>query len=293
MAEVETMSLRFDQRREYFEHALVGHLTASEQPLHVVTGMPGNIGDHLIWRGTDDLMKRHGLDPHSISMAEVLSSRTPTVGTLVVPGSGALDDQWGDWLPELVMGASARFDRVVILPSGVSKVSRLVQNMMRLPNVQCFARDVGSYRALREFGQTALAMDCALSFDGFRGINHADIESWTLLALRSDAGSRLDVDGVEPQLEINDDISATSESLEAWLHAICSARVVVTDRLHVVVASVMFGRRTYFVEAYDRKIRSYVDFTFRDAFHDHLSEVDSSWLLEAGFARAMSDETAA
>ncbi len=272
----------FCSRREVYEGSLGNFLTTCG-PLFIAT-VPGNIGDHLIAQGTGDFLKRSGLHPARVAIDDVQSVTGARGGTLLVQGSGAMNPLWGDWLPRLLIAASVVFDEVVVLPSGVESISPLVRQALDLPNVSVIARDASSFRAVRHTGRAALCMDLAVSCDVFRQPWQPPQRGSRLVALRSDAGSRLAELGLQPESGENNDISVSAEGLDGWLAAIRASEVVITDRLHVVVASVLLGRETFFIEAYNRKIRNYVDFTFRDEFASHLTEVDGEWLVDSGAA---------
>ncbi len=273
----------FRSRREVYEGSLGNFLTTCG-PLFIATHLPGNIGDHLIAQGTDNFLERRGLHPARVAIDDVQSVTGTRRGTLLVPGSGAMNPLWGDWLPRFLIAASEVFDEVVVLPSGVTSISPLVRQALDLPNVSVIVRDALSFRVVRHTGRSALCMDLAMSCDVFRQPWQPPQHGSRLVALRSDAGSRLAELGLQPEPGENNDISATAEDLDGWLAAIRASEVVITDRLHVVVASVLLGRATFFIEAYNRKIRNYVDFTFRDEFADHLTEVDGEWLVDSGAA---------
>ncbi len=277
------LGMSFRSRREVYEGSLGNFLTACG-PLFIATHLPGNICDHLVAQGTDDFLERSGLHPARVAIDDVQSVTGARGGTLLVPGSGGMNPLWGDWLPRFLIAASAVFDEVVVLPSGVESISPPVRQALDLTNVSIIARDASSFRAVRHTGRSALCMDLAVSCDVFRQPWQPPQRGSRLVALRTDAGSRLAELGLQPEPGENNDISATAEGLYGWLAAIRASEVVITDRLHVVVASVLLGRATFFIEAYNRKIRNYVDFTFRDEFADHLTEVDGEWLVDSGAA---------
>lgn len=71
-------------------------------PVWLLTRMPGNMGDHLIWSGTERLMTSGGVEYVCISIGELQQSAgRQRPGTLVIPGSGALTTRFHEWLPEL------------------------------------------------------------------------------------------------------------------------------------------------------------------------------------------------
>jgi exopolysaccharide biosynthesis predicted pyruvyltransferase EpsI len=243
--------------------------------------MRGNIGDHLIWAGTSDLLDHSGVHYETLAAGDVTSGRFPR-GDLLIHGSGAFDARWHEWLPELVLEASDRFHAVIILPSSFDPAVPVVARCLSRPNVFAFAREVRSYRAIKSFGRAALSFDCAVYYHRFAdrddtGAPRAAGDD-VLLALREDEGSLLALHGVAANPARNDDISLTRTSLDDWLGAIAAADAVVTDRLHVAVAGVLLGKAVTYLDPYDGKISTYASYTFRDAFESGLRPCSVEWL---------------
>jgi hypothetical protein len=68
--------------------------------LYLLTDMLGNLGDHLIWAGTRDLLDSANVACESLPLDGVASAADPG-GTLLVPGSGAFVRLWHEWLPDI------------------------------------------------------------------------------------------------------------------------------------------------------------------------------------------------
>ena len=285
--------LSFRERACEYRRRICSHVAAIG-PVHVLTGLPGNIGDHLIWAGTEDLLRSVDIGFHRLHMADVadVTGRDRRDGALVIPGSGALTRLWHEWLPNLVLQASRRFERVVLLPSQYDASVPIVAEALARPNVYAFAREARSYGEIKRFGRAAPGFDPALYYAQFpardRGVAAVDASSSMLVAFREDQGSLLGVHGFAPDPTRNNDISRTAAGLEEFLRSIATVDMVVTDRLHVAVAAVMAGKRLMYLDPYDRKISTYFSFTFRDEFADRAAPCSLEWLSERGLIIARS-----
>ncbi len=256
----------------------------------LLSEMAGNIGDHLIWRGTERLLDGLPLEFERVRCSEINGEKTQynnNNDTLVIPGSGAFNKNFHGWLPQLVLKASNQFGRVVILPSEYEPELPVVFSALSQPNVFPFARDSYSYNQVKLFTQVSLSLDPALyAFDfetATRKIAPSNNLGEVLLALRTDASSLLMHHGLQPG-PMNSDISVTYQDLDQFLKSIREVDTVVTDRLHVVVAAVMLGKTVRYVDPWSYKISRYVDFNFRHEFDDQIQQRDYKWLTERGFA---------
>jgi hypothetical protein len=262
-------------------------------PVWLLNQMPGNMGDHLIWAGTERLMTSGGVDYVCISIGELrLSAGRALPGTLVIPGSGALVSRFHEWLPELVILASGIFDRVVILPSEYEPQVSVVSRALAQPNVYAFAREVESFARIKTFGRAALAPDPALWAREFKQttLNGQDDKSLgkILLALRTDIGSLLSSQKLRPAA-LNNDISLTTTDLADFLDRIGTVDTVVSDRLHVVVGAVMLGKNVRFVDPYSNKISRYIRYNFQDEFAGRVQQRNEQWLVNQSFAESFKE----
>jgi exopolysaccharide biosynthesis predicted pyruvyltransferase EpsI len=176
----------------------------------------------------------------------------------------------------------------VILPSTFDPAVPIVAQCLSRANVYAFAREVRSYRAVKDFGRAALSIDCAvycsaLSAHDPRTQPGGD-QTELLLSLREDKGSRLADHGLMPHPTLNRDISLRCPNLASFLRSIESVKLVITDRLHVAVAAVLLGKRLIYADPIDSKVSNYFSFTFRDEFADVVSERSIPWLAANGFA---------
>lgn len=278
--------LDFYNRRSASRERLLAYL-GEQGDLCLLTDMKGNIGDHLIWAGTRELLNS-GRVPYTAIRPEDTSIAAHPRSTLLIPGSGAFDRRWHEWLPDIVRAASSHYDKVIILPSSFDPGVPIVADCLDRPNVHAFARERRSYRLIEAFGRAALSFDCALYFPGFkdRGTTAASpIEGGPLLlALREDAGSLLPGEGLQPNRRLNRDISLSARTLDDWLAAVSQAGRVVTDRLHVAVAAVLLGRQLVYVDPYDAKISTYWDYTFEHSFDSLVTRSSLAWLVAREFA---------
>jgi exopolysaccharide biosynthesis predicted pyruvyltransferase EpsI len=108
--------------------------------------------------------------------------------------------------------------------------------------------------------------------------NNDNTHCKTLLALRMDQGSLLADHGFAPAAS-NNDISLSCGNLDEFIHAIRSVNIIITDRLHVMVAAVMLGKQIKFVDPYNHKISRYIEFNFGKGFSEQLSHKTIEWLL--------------
>ena len=218
----------FKKKLQFHFDSIVGFIQQI-QPLWLLTEMPGNIGDHLIWAGTERILTLSQLNFHRVSVKELRVARQRRPGALIIPGSGAFVSRWHDWLPDLIISSASLFDRIVILPSQFDPQIPVVREALRLENVYPFAREVYSYSKIKSLGRAALALDPALwsidlinaksmAFDDRNTANNQEI----LIALRTDKGSLLAEHGYAAGYQ-NIDISLSSKSLEEFLTKIQTA----------------------------------------------------------------------
>jgi exopolysaccharide biosynthesis predicted pyruvyltransferase EpsI len=263
----------------------IAHFLHPTSPIYLLTEMQGNVGDQLIWAGTERMLCMSGLTFNRLTVQQLKEKIHKTPGTLVVPGSGAFVDRWHEWLPDLIIFASPLFDRIVILPSQYDPNVPIVKKALQLENVFPFARDAHSYSKIKVFGKASLSLDPALWTIDFVptqddkkewDIDTAQVKS--ILALRTDKGSILADHGLQPAIN-NNDISLTCTDLNDFLNMIRQAHIVITDRLHVVVAAMMLGKQVHFVDPYDEKISRYIRYNFGDHFSNQLTQQTMDWLL--------------
>ena len=279
------MSLHLNRLATYADS--LGRYLRVEPHLFLLSDMPGNIGDHLIWKGTQRLLKNQSIDFEHISVEHVIENLTSySESTLVIPGSGAMTSRWHEWLPATVIAAATYFKKVVILPSEYEPEVDIVHKALSLKNVWAFAREAKSYTKIKHYGRAAIALDSALYAFNFETVNHLERSDQdlgvVLIALRTDAGSMLPVKNLT-QVESNNDISLTCRNLDEFLDLIQSHDSIITDRLHVAVASLMLGKTVRYADPYNQKISRYAKFNFRDEFEKSFQQRDESWLLDRGY----------
>ena len=264
----------------------------TKAPLALLSEMPGNIGDHLIWSGTQRFLEKEDLDFSNVLVRQVLDRLHPYSNkTLLVPGSGAMTSLFNEWLPETVSKASKKFREVVILPSEFEPGVTNVQDSLMLPNVYPFCRDSESYGKLKQLGKAGLGLDLALWAFDFRTPT-SDIFGDTnpgnvLLALRTDSASSIDMENFSFS-QTNNDISLTTRNLNDFLEKILAADTVVTDRLHVVVSGVMLGKNVRFVDPFNYKITRYLRHNFGSRFTERTQQRDVNWLSDQGYVTRLS-----
>ena len=279
------MSMDFYTRRSLYKESLLSFLGA-QCDLHLLTEMYGNIGDHLIWAGTRDLLESAGVGYMLLPLHEVGNKDRPR-STLLIPGNAALTKFWHEWLPATVIEAAGSFHKVIILPSSFDLSEPIVAECLSQHNVYAFARQTRSYRSVKSLGRAALCLDSAIYFHGFNDSPTSTAgpveDSSLLLALREDKESLLPGQGLAPNPVMNQDISLTKANLDDWIDAITRASTVVTDRLHVAVASVLFAKRLIYLDPDRLKISNYFNYTFRDTFDGLIRRCPVEWLVANKF----------
>ena len=256
--------LAWKVRRGQHRHRLRRLVASLDHPI-LMTGLPGNIGDHLIWAGIDAALG--DLFVERIPLAAVEGARGQT---LVVPGSGAWSAHYHEWLPALVASAASRFDTVLILPSSFDVRVPAVHQALSLANVVPMARERVSMAAVSGFRSCTLGPDCSVYAPlGSRPDPARPVPNGELLCLRTDSESALPRELYEISSG-NNDISATAPDLGAWLQAIRASAGVITDRAHVMLAGTLLGKRVRYLEGAYWKVCALADYTFGSAFAQRL-----------------------
>jgi exopolysaccharide biosynthesis predicted pyruvyltransferase EpsI len=274
----------FQARKALYKESLL-HFLAQQSDLCLLTNIPGNIGDHLIWAGTEDLLACGRIPYTSILLKNIQDIHLPR-GTLLVPGSGALTKSYHEWLPATVIEASRRFHKVILLPSRYEVTVPIVAECLSQQNVYAFARETRSYRSVKNMGRAALSFDCVVYYHGFDDVPALlpkKGQDTVLLALREDKDSLLYGQNLAPNPAINEDISRAKTNLDEWIKTIRRHGTIVTDRLHVAIASVLLGKRLIYLDPRNFKISDYFSFTFRDTFDDRFEHCTTAWLLSNDF----------
>lgn len=249
--------------------------------VHLLTRMPGNTGDQLIDAGTRAVLADSGQPVTEIPVDE-FPVLPPTDGTLVIPGSGAFDRDWHEWLPQLVIEAADRFAAVVIMPSSFDTSIPIVRDALLAGNVYPFAREARSYASLRATGRAGLSLDPAM-YAPVPQREPGSSRSGVLLALREDRSSLLAETGFRPHPERNCDISAWVGDFDDWWQRVLGAERVITDRLHVAVAALRSGTPLTFAEPRGHKISTYLSFTFAGEVQATVGPVSPGWLQDEGW----------
>jgi hypothetical protein len=204
-------------------------------------------------------------------------------GTLVIPGSGAYHRDYHEWLPDLVIRAAAMFEHVEILASSFDLSIPVVRRAVTQRNVNCYARDPRSYRELASAGRGVLAPDVAVFCHALDDTSNVTGES-TLVALRTDASSPLATTPWRPAVD-NNDLSATTATVDEFIAPICSHATIVTDRLHIALAGALLGRTVRYVDHPDQKISGTLRVALRNDFDSMVEPVSVPWLADRGYVR--------
>jgi GT2 family glycosyltransferase len=207
----------------------------------------GSVGDELIWAGTRNLLEEYVY--REINLEELSSSSGDTA---LLAGSGAWCRSYHEWMPRALAIAELRFDRVIVLPSSFEVDEDAVREALARTDATVFAREPASFEAIAGLCRARAAHDCAffVDFSGYRGEGTGTLDAF-----------RTDREATEGELLVpgNDDISVTSESLEAWLATIARHALVRTDRAHVMIAAALMGKEVEFAPSNYHKLESIAD----------------------------------
>jgi hypothetical protein len=209
----------------------------------------GNRGDDLIYAGIRRLLREV---PYVESDIRKLHE-APRTSTAILSGGGAWCKPFHA-LAEMLPAIEARFPRLIIFPTSFDVAEPIVRDALCRTRAVVFARELESYRQVRDLCDARLAHDSAFFFDfepyrsGFcRGV---------LNAFRRDA----EASGT-PVPASNRDISLDCATLDEWLWTISRHEVVRTDRAHVVIAAAMLGRRVEYRPSSYHKVPAIVNFS--------------------------------
>lgn len=236
----------------------------------------GNIGDDLIYAGTRKLLSE--IDYREASLADVAELSGEVA---VVAGSGAFCGTYPQmvrYLPEI----EKRFARVIVLPSSFDVTITEVRSALETSKAFFFAREQRSFSAIASFCDCDLAHDAAFYFDFSPYQRHG---SGLLNAFRIDkeASGRPVPDG-------NNDISATSESLDEWLWTIARHEHIRTDRAHVMIAGALLGKQVEYASSNYHKVPAIAEFSLK---HFRVSPLPESFFASVQTHAQQSDPTRA
>jgi len=277
------MQINFQDRLQLYQDFYLNLFNEFRYPIDFLSSMPGNYGDHLIWSGCINLFNLINLNFNQLSYEELLASRQNKNRILVIPGSGAMTLRWHEWLPKLIIRMSKIYKKVIIMPSEYEVHVDVVFKALTLSNVYPMARDAISYNQIKKISKAIIAPDPALW--ALKFLSHKKIVSdakKTLIAFRNDVGSEL----IKNKFIIsksNNDISLSVNSLENFIATINKYNQIVTDRLHVLVASIMLGKKVFYIDPANEKITRYIQFQFRDYFKDQVFLITTQWLIKNKF----------
>ncbi len=239
----------------------------------------GNVGDDLIKEGSRALLVDAGLPFEQV--ASDLDVAEPAGKTLLIRGSGGWCTLFHGFMPTVTQRASAVFGHVVVLPSSFDPAVADVREALARPNVTAISRDLRSRDLIAGSVAGFAAVDCAVHHPRFATSSTA-AGSGTLVVLREDKGSPLLAEGYRPDPLVNDDISSSAPSIDAWLDRIEGAATVVTDRLHVAVAAALMNKHMVLIDPYEEKLSAYFDFTFGSSPDLHIEWQHTAWLVAQG-----------
>lgn len=214
----------------------------------------GNIGDYLIWEGTRQLLKPFKYT--ELTHKNIVNSKGHTA---LITGSGGWSKSHGT-VPAVLTQIEKRFKNVIILPSsydtGVDTVKRALSNT----KAKVFARELTSYRMIKDLCNAEVAYDCAFffNFEPYRIQGKGKGELW---AYRTDNES-----DVTAKPTNNYDISSRRvvDNLDNWLRIIAKYERVHTDRAHIMIASAMLGKTVYYTPSNYHKLPGIAKFSLQE-----------------------------
>lgn len=207
----------------------------------------------MIYAGTRQLLSK-------ISYVEVGGQNLEGASghTALISGGGAWCQPYHEFMPGLLPLVEERFERVIVLPSSFDVSVGCVREALSGTKALVFARELESYRQIRELCNADVAYDCAFFFD-FRPYRRRG--NGLLVAYRTDRESAL-----QEMPNDNNDISVTCGSLEEWLWTISRHEAVETDRAHVMIAAALLGKRVEYRASAYHKVPAIAKFSLK-GFH--------------------------
>lgn len=202
---------------------------------------PGNWGDSLIREGTQQFLRRIGVNA------------TPVAGVghgngngLLFGGGGRCCRTFPTALPDLV-NAQRRYQRVIVLPSSIE----LDVSPCDPDRVTFFVRERHSSQIVARCGHCPrVCPDLAFWVD----VPPQPRGHGTLYSLRRGPGRHSDAVGVRGSVDLS--LAGDHHSpLPPLLAALRPFARVVTDRLHIAIPSAMLGKRTICLEGDYFKLR--------------------------------------
>jgi hypothetical protein len=215
----------------------------------------GNIGDHLIWAGARQLLRKVR---HREVAAEALGDASGDLA--LMSGSGGWCEPFHGLAPQTLVELEKRFRRVVVLPSTFDPSYAPVAEILRGSRARIYARERVSFDKIRHLCDAGLAFDCAFyfHFGPFRRRG-----SGRLVAFRTDAESAIPWGAKGGLPAENVDISVTAPSLEQWLSTIAGCAEVETDRAHVMIAAALLGKRVRYATTTYHKVPAIAAYSLR------------------------------
>lgn len=207
----------------------------------------GNIGDDLIYAGARQLLSKLHYD--EVGLTEI-SDKTGDLAVLA--GSGAFCRTYPQMVKYLSL-IEERFQRLVILPSSFDTSVPQVRGALEKTKAFVYARELHSYHQIRDICASELAHDCAFYFnyEPYRRPGQG-----TLNAFRTDKEA-----SGRSVPRVNNDLSASCESLDQWLWTIARHEWIRTDRAHIMIAGAMLGKRVEYRASNYHKVPAIAEFS--------------------------------
>ncbi|BEH09853.1 hypothetical protein GSUET_14650 [Geobacter sulfurreducens subsp. ethanolicus] len=226
---------------------------------------PGNYGDALIWHGTQHILSHVGLNFRTIDC-----TTKPTRRMLIIDGGGNLVDLYSD-VEKFLDFHGQSYSKVIVLPHTITGVGPLACLGRLGGRLTVFCRERISYMGVRASlprAEVYLWHDCAFYVPTYPTIQSEGWRTDTLHAFRTD------VESISRQLPNgNRDLSLEGyamSSLDLMFRVLQGYKQVVTDRLHIAIASALLGcevdlhPNSYYKNwaVYDYSLRRYTNVHF-------------------------------
>lgn len=213
----------------------------------------GNIGDHLIWAGTRQLLD--GKPFTEVSEDEIEKANGHTA---IIAGCGGWCKAYHS-MPRQLSIIEKNFKKVIIFPSSFDISVPAVKDSLMKTKAMVFARELISYNQIKDICEADIAFDTAFFFHYSK---YKQQGNGPLYAYRKDREKLKNE--INSSVEDNNDISKTSKNLNQFLKIVAKHNTVHTDRAHVMIAGAMLDKTVYYSPSNYHKIPGIADFSLHD-----------------------------
>lgn len=212
----------------------------------------GNMGDQLIWAGTKKLLSSIRYESKYFDRTSEIKDKSGH--TAIITGGGAFCKPY-QHMAAVLPFLEERYQRVIVFPGSFDPSVEAVRRSLAKSKATVFARELVSYKLIKNLCHAELAYDCAFFYD-FQPYKRPG--TGTLNAFREDP--ERNTTGTPPG---NNDISSTCRSLGQWFDILAKHETIRTDRAHVMVAGAMLGKKVYYGSSYYHKVPAIAEFSLK------------------------------